>query len=78
MNRTNQLPLALGRPIGLHPASMHRVTFLAISGRHRERGPCACLLSSLHTCGASMAAADAGVHQGQLNIINEPLVGSVP
>jgi len=45
LNRTNQLRLG---PIGLYPTSMHRVTFLAISGCHHERGPCMCLLSSLH------------------------------
>jgi len=39
LNRTNQLCVG---PIGLYPASMHSVTFLAIiSGHHRECGPCA-------------------------------------
>jgi len=67
LNRTNQLRLW---PIGLYPASMHRVTFLAISGRHCDRGPCARLLSSLHLrcINDSHRHADASVHQGQLNI----------
>jgi len=38
------------------------------------------LLSSLHLrrINVSRRHADVGVHQGQMNIIKEPLVGSVP
>ena len=50
LNRTNQLRIG---SISLYPASMHRVTFLAINGRRRERG-----LVHRFTCDASMTAAD--------------------
>jgi len=79
-NRTNQLRLGHSRaygPVSRQHALCHILGNLAVVIANVVH---ARLLFSLHLrrINDSRRHADAGVHQGQLNIIKEPLVGSVP